>query len=53
MGTRTRPEASGQWALPELPPGHYTLHAWHPDLTEITREVDVPSEGDVDVELDF
>jgi len=49
----TRPDASGRFALPDLPPGRYTLHAWHPDLTAVTREVDVPATGEVNVPLDF
>lgn len=46
-----RPAADGSFALPALPPGHYELHVWHPDLPEVTRGVDVPASGDVAVEV--
>jgi plastocyanin len=48
-----RPDASGSYALPDLPPGRYSLRAWHPDMTPIQREVSVPEEGGVDVDLRF
>jgi len=48
-----RPDARGAFALPELPAGHYVLHAWHPDLGDVRREVDVPARGAVDVDLTF
>lgn len=47
----TRPDANGGWVLPELPAGHYTLHAWHPDLGELHHAVDVPAHGEVNVPL--
>lgn len=36
-----QPSADGNWAMPDLPPGHYTLHAWHPDFGTFDREVDL------------
>jgi plastocyanin len=48
-----RPDASGRYALPNLPPGRYNLRAWHPDMAPIQREVVVPDQGDVDLELRF
>jgi plastocyanin len=48
-----RPDAAGAYMLPELPAGHYALHAWHPDLGDVQREVDVPARGPVDVDLAF
>lgn len=49
----TQPDLQGRYAMPALPPGRYTLHAWHPDLTEQRREVDVPARGDVTLDLDL
>src|SRR5688572_1248190 len=41
--------ASGHFTLPEVPAGHYTLVAWHPDRGESTYEVDVPARGEATV----
>jgi plastocyanin len=41
----TRPRASGEFRLPDLPAGTYVLHAWHPDLGEQTVTVEVPAVG--------
>jgi len=46
-----RPDAAGRYALPDLPPGRYTLVAWHPDLATVRREVTVPESGDVVLDL--
>jgi plastocyanin len=43
----------GAFAMPDLPPGTYVVKAWHPDLRELSRTVEVPAHGDVDVELVF
>ena len=43
----TRPKASGEFRLPDLPAGAYVLHAWHPDLGEQTVSVEVPEVGQV------
>ena len=48
-----RPGASGRFALPALPAGAYTLRVWHPDFGEIRREVQVPAEGDVVLDLRY
>lgn len=48
-----QPRPDGAFELPELPPGRYELHVWHPDLPEITRSVDLPRRGDARVELSF
>jgi hypothetical protein len=47
----TRPDESGKWRLPELPAGHYVVHAWHPDLGDSRREVDLPARGSVTLPL--
>lgn len=49
----TQPDASGRYALPDLPSGRYTLIAWHPDLGTIRREVAVPERGDVTLDVRF
>jgi plastocyanin len=49
----TRPNAGGEFTLPELPAGRYTVRAWHPDLGEQFTEVDVPASGSVSVKLEF
>ena len=49
----SRPGADGSFELPGLPPGHYRLHAWHPDLPEIVRAVEIPEQGEASVELSF
>ena len=46
-----RPDDDGRFALPELPPGRYTVVAWHPDAGTTKREVTVPETGDVDLAL--
>jgi hypothetical protein len=46
-----RPDGDGRWTLPELPAGHYVLHAWHPDRGELRRELDVPARGTMQVSL--
>lgn len=48
-----RPDAAGRYALPELPPGRYTLLGWHPDLAPVRREVTVPDSGDVTLDVSF
>ena len=36
----------GRFEIPDLPPGHYTLTAWHESLGTQTAEIDVPASGD-------
>jgi plastocyanin len=49
----TRPRASGEFRLPDLPAGTYVLHAWHPDLGERTVSVEVPEVGLVAVDPSY
>jgi len=47
------PKPDGSFELPDLPAGSYELRVWHPDLPEIVRTVQIPEQGDVQVELAF
>lgn len=49
----TRPDSLGRFKLPKLPRGQYTVRVWHPRLGEITRAVEMPKHGNVDLELKF
>jgi plastocyanin len=49
----TQPDNDGAYTLPDLPAGRYELRAWHPDLREITRIVDVAAAGTTVVDLSF
>jgi plastocyanin len=42
-----QPDAAGNYALPDVPAGRYTVRFWHPDLPPVTRTVQVPERGDV------
>ena len=48
-----RPTASGAFQLPDLPPGHYVLRAWHPNHGHTSGHVEVPQRGDVIANLRF
>jgi plastocyanin len=48
-----RPEHDGTFALPRLPPGPYTVIAWHPSFGKVTRHVEMPRQGNVDLALKF
>jgi hypothetical protein len=49
----TQPGRSGDFALPNLPPGNYTVKVWHPRLGERSREVEIPRRGNVTLRLSF
>lgn len=36
-----QPGPDGAFALPDVPPGRYVLHVWHPDFGAIEREVEL------------
>ena len=46
-----RPDSAGSWRLPDVPPGTYVVHAWHPDRREVQRQVRMPARGDTLVTL--
>lgn len=48
-----RPGDGGAFALPDLPPGAYSVCIWHPDLGSQRIEVQVPASGDVTVAARF
>jgi plastocyanin len=46
-------DAAGGYRLPDLPPGRATIVAYAPRLGEVSREVEVPESGAVEVQLAF
>jgi len=48
-----RPDATGRYRLPDLPPGRYTVKWWHPDFAGGEREVSVDAAGEVAVDVEF
>jgi hypothetical protein len=46
-------DGSGRFSLPGLPPGTYTLAAWHETLGTQTREVTVGEGDSTNVEFTF
>ena len=49
----TQPNATGEFALPDLPHGSYVLHAWHPDFEPQTTRIEIPATGDVVTSVSF
>ncbi|NIR53036.1 hypothetical protein GWN75_31865 [candidate division KSB1 bacterium] len=45
-------DETGSFEIPEVPPGKYTLTAWHETLGSISREVQV-GEGETSIDFDF
>jgi plastocyanin len=52
-GAWARPSSDGSFALPDVPPGDYVLHAWHERAPEITRPITVPPGGLRDLALEM
>ena len=50
----TQPSSDGTFSFGAVPPGGYTLHAWHERAPELARALEVPAEGleQLAVELD-
>ncbi len=47
----TQPGADGSFSIAAVPPGDYTLHAWHERAKEVSRAIRVPADGLKDLEL--
>ncbi|MHB2020143.1 MAG: carboxypeptidase-like regulatory domain-containing protein, partial [Candidatus Xenobia bacterium] len=46
------PDAKHNYVIPNVPRGHYVLHAWHPRIDGMaTKEIDVPEKGSVKVDF--
>ncbi len=48
-----RPDRSGRFELPKLPPGRYVLRAWHPAKGELKLPFEVPRRGAVELNPAF
>jgi plastocyanin len=48
-----RVDPSGSFHFSRVPPGAYTLNAWHPERGEVKREVQMPARGDLQVTLPY
>ncbi len=47
----TKPDSSGNYNIFLVPPGHYTLVAWHDFLKPVKQEIDVPAKGEVKIDF--
>jgi hypothetical protein len=47
------PDGSGAFELGDVPPGTYTLKIWHPDFAQLERKIEVPADGDLELQLDL
>ena len=52
-GAWTRPDSTGAFTLPPLPPGRYVVHAWHPRLGERKIPVQLDRSGPQSLKLRF
>jgi plastocyanin len=48
-----QPSSDGSFSIPSVPPGRYTLHAWHERSSEMSREIEVPAGGIDSLELEL
>jgi len=48
-----QPSADGSFSIAGVPPGKYTVHAWHERAPEVTREVEVGPQGISGLDLQF
>ena len=46
-----QPASDGSFTIPSVPPGHYTLHAWHERAPAVSRPLEVPAAGLSKLEL--
>ena len=49
----TKPEDDGSFSFHDVPPGTYSLVAWHMNAGCFRREIQVPAIGGIDVVVDF
>jgi plastocyanin len=49
----SQPSSDGSFTIAPVPPGRYTLHAWHERSSETTRDLTVPAEGMESLELEL
>jgi plastocyanin len=49
----TQPASDGSFTLGPVPPGNYTLHAWHERALEVTRPLAVPAGGVAQLALEL
>lgn len=45
--------ADGQFSIDGVPPGSYTLKAWHPALGELEQEIEVGADGSVETDFQY
>jgi plastocyanin len=43
----------GRFSLPDLPPGHYTVTAWHETYGAISKEIDITGDGSLSLDFTF
>jgi len=44
---------TGSFEIPGLPPGKYTIEAWHSLYVQVTKEIEVGEKGEVKADLEF
>ena len=49
----TRVDAQGRFAIDRIPPGRYTVTAWHPHMQQIELEITVPANGKAEIDFEF
>lgn len=46
-------DGAGRFEIPGLPPGKYTIEAWHSLYAPVTKEVEVGERGEVKADMEF
>ena len=47
------PDSTGHFSIPDVPPGTYTLKAWHPLQGEQAQSIAVPDTATVEINFTF